>query len=234
MRAVYLENFDDGRKVYVEGDDARHLIKVVRIMRGEKILILNGQGVIAQGVVSVVGKKNVEIEIEEIKQHEKNPFLSLAFCVPKKEAVNDIVRLSVEVGVSSLLPVISEYSQQSFKMTERLMRVVTSALVQSNNPYKLDVNETCSFVDLVEHCSQYDTVVYFSSNQSLCSDKKLDIKNAKSCLMIIGPEGGLSPEEEDRLKALSNVSIIHISTPIMRSPTAVAVGAGYIYGLKSD
>ena len=50
-------------------------------------------------------------------------------------------------------------------------------------------------------------------------------------LIIIGPEGGLSEEEEDVLFSKKNVNVIHLDLPIMRAPTALCTCFGVVYSL---
>mgnify|MGYP001199164823 CR=1 FL=1 len=83
----------------------------------------------------------------------------------------------------------------------------------------------------------FTTFTFFSSinAQSDPQDKNLivpknQIKSFKKGLVIIGPEGGFSPEEELFLEGGSKTIKIHLSTPILRAPHALSVAIGFLLG----
>jgi 16S rRNA (uracil1498-N3)-methyltransferase len=72
-------------------------------------------------------------------------------------------------------------------------------------------------------------IIYFSAEQT----NSLGLIDLKSKITIlIGPEAGFSSAEEAQIKASSKVKVIHLRTPILRAPTAVATAVGYILGLS--
>jgi 16S rRNA (uracil1498-N3)-methyltransferase len=237
MRAIYLNNINDKDYrpediISVAGDQAKHLIKVVRIKDDEKLLVLNGEGLKLSGKVINIEKKSLEFQIERIEKVVQEVKYDLAICLPKKDATEEILRIATELGVNRLIPVFSDYSQMHFTKNARVESILESALIQSNNPYKLKLAEEVSFDELLIKCKDYQEVIYFSSQPFESSDGP-KVTSVEKRLIVIGPEGGLSSAEEGSLKDISHVNFVHLKSPILRSPTAVAAACGYLISRES-
>ena len=94
MRSVYLPNYSIDQipleAITLDGDQHHHLVKVVRIKKGEKILILNGQGGKYLGEVCEIEKKSLKIVLHQVENIERSSeSVSLACGVVKKQAMED-------------------------------------------------------------------------------------------------------------------------------------------------
>lgn len=223
MRAIYLkENFDNQKLVTLNGDIAHHL-NVVRVKLNDEILILNGLGKSAEAIIISISKKEIIIEIKEVINHQQKHQISLAIALPKKDAFEDILKMATELGVNEIYPLVSDFSQYSFKQSERIDRLIESALIQSNNMFAPIIHPEQKLDLFLEN--NKSPLVYFSSRP--LKDKLSLAKNVK-CIILIGPEGGFSSDEESKILEMPNVNQIHLQTPILRAPTAVATSIGYL------
>lgn len=228
MRAIFLDqnNFPD----YLQGDDFHHLINVARVKKGEKILILNGKGLKSLALVRDIKKNLVELEKIEVTFNPLRDQLHLVLGLPKREATENVLRLSTELGISKIHFFKSEYSQSDLVLNERVKKILISSLLQSNNPYLIQLEKLKSISDLNQMLSQYDKILYFCSHQSLPSDAFISLAEAKRILLIIGPEGGFSPREEGVILNNQSVDVVHLKAHILRTETAVAASVGYVMG----
>ena len=225
MRAVYndFDNLVSGDNLVLSGDNAHHL-NVVRVKVNEVILLMNGKGAILHGEILSISKNQVEIKIQQTENFEATHELSLAIANPKKDAFEDILKAAVELGIQHIYPLTSKFSQYDYVPSERIQRVLESALIQSNNPYFpiIHVQQTLSnFLN-----NHQNTLVFFNS-QKISSKIKNEIQ-VKAKTILIGPEGGFSSDEVINILKFSNVLEIHLATPIMRASTAVATSVGYL------
>ncbi len=226
MRAIFhsFSKLIIGDTFNIEGERAHHL-QVVRVRSNEILKVLNGQGQILLAQVRSIAKNNVELVVSQIEYAERSHNISLAIALPKKEAFEDILKMAVELGISVIHPLKSDYSQYDFSPSERIERIVESALVQSNNPFLPQIKTQTSLGQfLKEHT---DPIVFFNSQ---ISDKQSLVK-FKNQTLLIGPEGGFSAQEIDEIRSRNALIEIHLPTPILRAPTAVASSVGYILGL---
>ena len=149
--------------------------------------------------------------------------LSLAIAMPKKDAFEDILKLAVELGVREIFPLTSAYSQYEYEASERVQRILESALVQSNNPFFPEIHPQQALSDFL--ISHTETIAFFNSREP-ASPKGQETAVKKT--ILIGPEGGFSTEEVNLISKYPKNLEIHLATPILRAPTAVASSIGYL------
>jgi len=224
MRAHWKPDLIIQEDYQITGESLHHLAQVVRIKIGEDLLLLNGKGICVLTSVVSITKKEMRLKfknsIEAIRKYD----MSLVLGMPKKEALELSLKQAVELGMHKIFLIKSDYSQMRVPDEERLNNLLVSALEQSNAPYLPEV----IFIDWINLAwEQYEEVLLLDSqsgDQSLSNCKKI----TGPTLLAVGPEGGFSPKELEFLRNLKNVSSLTLPTPIMRTPTALAVGAGIL------
>ncbi len=230
MRAVLVEHnqLTSNDTITVTGDMYEHLVRVARVRVGENVKILNGRGLVGMGEVSHIDKKAVTVKVDECSYENNTSKIDLAICVPKKEAYELVLKQSAELRIGRIIPVISEYATKNSFNLERITRVIESGVLQSNCSWAPVVASEIDFESFLSVCAGYEMVIYFSSiSNSTIGDFN---HKSKKILMIVGPEGGLAPFEEGEIGELPNCLIIHLPTNILRTPTAVSCGVGFIHG----
>ena len=228
MRAVYIEDLTDDEFITIEGEDSHHLINVVRIQKGEKILLMNGKGYFADGEVELIQKKRVTFKVHNKTHHEKIGQITLAIAVTKKDAFNEMIRSATEMGINRVIPFYSEFSQRLKPNYEKINKIMINALTQSNNPYLPQVDKVVDFDDLLSLLPEFENKILFS----LADHHSTNLKSKSSTLIIIGPEGGLSPSENEQLIKMGSTSV-HLPTPILTAPVACCVALGFVLGKVS-
>lgn len=229
MRAIVVENcsFQIGEQIEIRGETAFHLIRVVRIQVGEDILILDGRGKKGLGKIRDVKKRIVSLELLEVEEIAFKRQIDLAFGIPKKDAIESLLRSSVEVGYRKLLPLRSQFSQPQFHFSERWNRILVSSLEQSNNPLLPELQAMLPLASLP--FDEYDHIFFYSSEGGpSLNAKNIRIKSEQKNLVIIGPEGGWSEEELQFIKQKKNVHTLSLDCPILRTPTASVLAMGQL------
>jgi len=224
MRALYLadNNFVENQTLKIE-DSALHHLQVVRVKKDEEILLLNGNGGKSLASVIEIQKKFALLKIKSVEQGQATHAFSLAIGVPKKDAFEDILKMATELGVRNIYPLTCEYSQYEFTSSERLSKILENALIQSNNLFMPTVHAQTSLDQFLKNFQ--GEIIFLNSRQGFDTSKTPE---SNSACALIGPEGGFSAAEVQKLISMNNVKSIHLSTPIMRAPTATASAIGYL------
>lgn len=222
MRSAFVEDLLDKETYELKGDLLHHLVNVVRIESGEEILLLNGKGLNVRCRVESVTKKSLglrKLGLEEVR--ERLPY-DLVIGIPKREALELALKEAVELGFQRIFLVRSSYSQTRVPEAERLKALLISALEQSNADFLPEVRESSW-----EHLpwDDYGTVLILDSKSS--GKVRCQAENSRT-LLVVGPEGGFSAEETELLSSKPLVERLCLPTPILRTPTAVATGAGIL------
>lgn len=229
MRALYesaLVKAEVGYGIIVKDDSFHHLVNVVRIKTGEEILVFNGKGLEALAVVEKLEKRQATLKVLELTHHQfSEPLIDVFLGTPKKEALELCLRQAVELGVSKIFLAETAYAQKPFLNDERKDSILSSSLIQSNNPFLPElVDVKGSDID----AETYDQIIIFDSVNKGVAD--LSRKDIKRVLIVIGPEGGFSAEELEVWKLNPKTVSVHLPTPIMRTPTALSCAIGFTLG----
>lgn len=227
MRASYIPHLEIQESYLLKGDVCHHLVNVVRIESGEELLLLNGVGLKVKTQVTSVNKKEIHLKTISHERVQRTYVLDLALGIPKKEAFELCLKEAVELGFQKLYLVRAQYSQIRIPESDRLMSLLISALEQSNAPFLPQIIQTI-WKDIP--METYQEVVLMDS-QNPHNGK---LFSAAPRLLIVGPEGGFSPEEMTIFSQQKNLKGLHLPTPILRTPTALATGAGILLGTLLD
>lgn len=227
MRCAYQEGLSLSDNYVITGETHHHLVHVVRIEQGEAILLSDGVGLQVETIVETITKKEVRLKHQSVRQTPRAFNFDLALGVPKKEALELCLKQATELGFKTIYLVRSDYSQTKLPEAERLKSLLVSALEQSNAPY-LPKLIPCSWEEVP--WTNYESSLMLDS-QTRVDQKPLSLDPKSEHVLIVGPEGGFSPSEISLLHGVEKMHVVHLPTPILRSPTALAAGAGYM--LKS-
>ena len=224
MRAFYLKDLSRQDVYSLKGDEAHHLINVVRLQVCEELLLLNGQGLMVFTAVEFVSRKELVLKYIRHEERADSSMIDLALGIPKKEALELSLKQAVELGVGRIFLVRGDYSQIKIPDLERLEALLINALEQSNSTHlpKLSSSdwENLPFGDYAQ--------INWMNSQPTASLSLSSTKGRQ--LLMVGPEGGFSPNEVHLISKLENLQTIFLPTPILRTPTAMSAGVGFLFG----
>lgn len=231
MRAIFysFDSEESASSLTITGEQAHHL-NVVRIQRDDELLLLNGKGTKLFTKVVLVDKKFIEVEVLQKTYESYSSSLTLAIATPKKEAFEDILKICVEMGIMHIQPLSSHFSQYEFKDNERTMRLLESALIQSNNSWFPKLSAQKPLKKFLEELSY---PLYFFNSRPLNNREEMN-KVPADFGVLVGPEGGFSAEEVQLITSHPLTISIHLPTPILRAPTAVAASIGFLLALRKS
>ena len=223
MPRFFKEFFRDAP--YIDGDDARHILRSLRMTVGEKLTVCDTKGYDYNCVISKVFADRVELEIKETHKNNTEPtiFVTLYLCLTKGDKMDLAVRQAVEMGASRIIPVlsancVSRPDEKSLKKKEeRWQKIAVEAAGQSGRGILPEVGKTLPF----------DQAVKASSADNLCvfcyelADENLKTigQDVKTVSVIIGPEGGFTVKEAE-IAAQNKAKTISLGKRILRAETA--------------
>jgi 16S rRNA (uracil1498-N3)-methyltransferase len=221
------------QEIHYSGDKLHHLINVVRVKQNEEIVLYSCDGSHRKYKAIEVGKKSlILLAASELTHQKPQHYIDCCVGITKKDAFEDCIRMSVELGVTKLIPVKMKNSHFDFQMYDRIDKIVQSAQEQSNNFNSFEIQPQIDFIDN-DLLKNYDHIFVFTSEFPTSIELENKMTNVNKLLCIIGPEGGFHPDELNHLKQNSKVSFIRLKTPILRTTTALPTAIGHILS-KTD
>ncbi|MHA6512046.1 16S rRNA (uracil(1498)-N(3))-methyltransferase [Tessaracoccus sp. Z1128] len=221
-----------GGRVVVTGDEAHHAVSVKRVAVGENVLLSNGSGLAVRAEVIEVGRREMVTEILEVIAV---PSPALVWGVVQALAKGDrsdlAVQMATELGAREILAwqatrsVVRWQGERGEKALEKWRAIAREAAKQSRRFYVPEVLAV-STTDVVTAISGVDValVLHEDAAQHIAD---VELPEEGTGVVIVGPEGGISPEELDRFVE-AGAQPVSISDGVLRTSTAAAVALGQL------
>jgi 16S rRNA (uracil1498-N3)-methyltransferase len=213
----------------IEGDDVKHIYKVLRIETGDKVSINDCQGNEYLGDINEINKKQVIVNLlEKLPINNESPVnVHLYQGLPKSTKMDLIVQKATELGVKEITPVVTERvvvksELSEFKKVDRWNRIALEACKQSKRSLLPVINTPIEFDELINNLTDMDLIVVPYENEDGYGIKNIvsDLnKNIKNIAVVIGPEGGFEDREIEILRSI-NAHIVTLGPRILRTETA--------------
>ena len=211
-----------GQSILLDRDQANYLFNVMRLNVGAFISLFNSKdGEWQAEVFEATKRKGILIVKTQSLEQLNPPDLWLLFAPIKKARTDFIVEKATEMGVSRICPIITDYTNSDRTRQSRLQAHAVEAAEQCGGTFVPPVDEL-SKLSVVLDSWPTDRLLLFC-DEKLVGKTVIDLSNLKNdkWAILIGPEGGFSDFEAERLKSLSFVSSISLGPRILRADTAV-------------
>ncbi len=235
---VKPEDIDD-ETVVLAGGAARQIARVLRLTIGDSIEVLDGSGYEHEARIASLSRGEVVGTIVGRRMCPGEPAirLTLAVCLPKSDKIEIIVQKATELGASELVVVRSERTvanPSTERLNERLIRwerIAAEAAEQSGRGKLPRIRPLVGFDELMDEIPGCDlaVVAWEQETESSLKDVLRANSGARSVMVIIGPEGGLTESEVERARA-SGARSASLGKRLLRVETAaIAACAAVMY-----
>jgi 16S rRNA (uracil1498-N3)-methyltransferase len=227
---------ESGVTVALERDQSNYLGNVLRLKAGDSILVFNGSD--GEWLASITGRKRPDgLEIESrTRPQDRLPELAYVFAPLKHARLDYMVQKAVEMGVSSLQPVLTRFTQVARVNSERMRANVIEAAEQCGILGIAEVAEPVAFDRFLSHRKPERLLVF--------CDEAADVANPLSVLqgdkptggidVLIGPEGGFAEEERAVLLRQPNTLRLSLGPRILRADTAGIAALALVQAALGD
>ena len=201
-------------------EHGHYVANVMRLKIGSCINFFNKDGEWESEII-LIQKDKVEVKFtKKIKQASNESKIELAICLVKKTPMETILQKSTELGVSKIIPIVSERTEVKDLNYERARKIVVEATEQSNQLNPPEISEVKKLKDFLKNLDS-STKLLFADVNSQTILKNDNIKKGEALSILIGPEGDFSPAERESILTVPDVKSFTISKNILRSDTAV-------------
>ena len=220
IRLFHPENITENTTGLLSKEHTHYVVNVMRLKRGSNINFFNKNGEWLSEIV-FLDRDRVEVKfLNKLKESIKNSNIELAICLVKKSPMDTILQKATELGVSKIIPIVSERTEVKELNFERANKIVVEATEQSNQLIPPQILEVIKLRDYLKNLDDSSKLLFADVNSK--ENLKTEVlKEAKTLSILIGPEGDFSPSERELILANSNVVPFTISRNILRSDTAV-------------
>ncbi|GAB3673708.1 16S rRNA (uracil(1498)-N(3))-methyltransferase [Angustibacter aerolatus] len=225
LDAGSLQQAAVGAALVLDGPEGRHAATVRRIGPGERVDVADGSGLVARCTVTAAHDGVLDLRVDVLDDvPEPDPRLVLVQALAKGDRDELAVEAATELGVDEVLPwqaarsVVVWRGDRGTKAHRKWQQVVRAAAKQSRRPRVPVVGELVTAGGLRARLEQaaLAVVLHEDAERPLAA---LDLPARGEVLLVVGPEGGVSPSELDELVAAGAVAA-RLGPEVLRSSTA--------------
>lgn len=202
--------------------ESKHAGGARRLREGDAIIVFDGEGAVARCTIERLdprGRSTSFAIVEREKFQEPAWRVGIAAGVPKGDRQNTLLDMCIQAGMTDYWPVLFERSvSKPDAPSERWLRIAVEACKQSRRPWLPRLHDPVGVSGLIDLAGSWQ----LHAADALESDKQLTV-GLDQRLLIVGPEGGLTPEESNRLREAGALSL-NLGPHILRTETAAVAG----------
>ncbi len=233
IRLYNPDSIEENSISLLSKEHTHYVVNVMRLKRGSNINFFNSEGEWKSEIV-FLNKDRVEVKIiEKIKQSKELSNIELAICLVKKNPMENILQKATELGVSKIIPIISERTEVKELNHDRANKIVIESTEQSNQLSPPKISEVTKLKDFLNNFDGTSKLLFADVNSTKNLNAEI-LKQGNPITVLIGPEGDFSPSERDVILANSNVTSFTISRNILRSDTAVISAISLVNFIKNS
>ncbi len=220
---------------FLSEEESQHAVKVLRLKEGDFVELVDGCGNYYTAEISFANHKKCEVCVLE-KKEEFNELpcrIHIAIAPTKNmDRMEWFAEKVTEVGVSEVTPLLCDHSERKVLKTERLEKIMVSAMKQSKKATLPTLNEMIPFAQFVKKYADFQGEKYVAHCYE--QDKKSLAKvytKSSNVIVMIGPEGDFS-EEEVRLAMDCGFVPVSLGNSRLRTETAGLMACHTIHVLN--
>ena len=239
VRFFYVPNADSVNELPEE--EAQHAVRVLRMEMGDEMMLIDGEGIFYRAIVTEATKKRCLYRIEEALPQERQwqPHLHLAMAPTKNmDRTEWFAEKATEIGFDELTFLKCRWSERIVIKTERIEKILVSAMKQSHKAWKPVLNEMTDFKAFLQEIAEREKTSGKTTQKFICHcyeeeglGEKVALKDAvksgEDVLVMVGPEGDFSIDEVKMAESKGFQSVT-LGKSRLRTETAALVAVHII------
>ena len=231
MRRFFVEQIlSRGETLVIKGSEARHIIRVLRMRAGDSLILMDRKGARFQSRIESVRGEEVSVLLEKpVPAPPESPAeIILCQALLKARAMDFVIEKASELGVHQIVPFVSQrtvvrldHDQPSTRL-RHWREIAVNASKQSNRARPPEVAIPCTLPALVEQWRDEAALKVILWEDEKSQDLKALLRGSaplKTVVGIIGPEGGFSVDEVNRVRQ-GGFSSVSLGRRVLRAETA--------------
>jgi 16S rRNA (uracil1498-N3)-methyltransferase len=210
---IYLDESLESKKAFPIDKDVVHYLR--RVMRRADCLVFNNGAEYS----AVLSEDDKHIIIGE-KTNRSDPSNDVVLCFAPIKKTDELINMAVQMGVAELQPVITSRTVANHINWERMKKIIIEAAEQSGRNSVPQLRQPIKF----ENLDLRDSIV---ADERFAHDDLKQETRAKSKRVLVGPEGGFSPKEFEKMDAAGVVGL-SLGKTILRAEVAAVVAVSKV------
>ncbi|MBP3312048.1 MAG: 16S rRNA (uracil(1498)-N(3))-methyltransferase [Butyricicoccus sp.] len=228
MPRFFIDGTPSGERITLTGEDAHHLVKVLRMKPGESLTVCDSAGHDYLCTLEEAAKDAAVCRVDGVTASVGEPAarVTLYMGLPKGDKMDFIVQKAVELGAAEIVPFLAARSvsrpdaKTLQKKCERWRKIAREAAMQSGRGQVPAVGAPVSQAQAAVAAAGCDAALFLYENERETGIKAvLGGKSPRTVALMVGPEGGFAPEEAEAA-VQAGMQSVSLGPRILRCETA--------------
>jgi 16S rRNA (uracil1498-N3)-methyltransferase len=241
VRRFLIESGAPGEIVRLPDGEAAHARRVLRVKPGDQAVLIDERGALFEAEFREVGEQVTAKLLSQLPDARPPVLLTLYQGLPKFDKLEFIVQKAAELGAARVVPVkmarsvVKLTSEEGKKKQERLDKIAREAMKQCGRADRLEILEPVRFSDALALFRAEETMLmpWEEARGLRLGDAHAQNLSAASVGILIGPEGGISPEEAASANEAGAMAVT-LGPRILRAETAAIAAMAVAMHLWGD
>ena len=196
MHMFYIPDIS-GSELILGETESKHAVKILRLTKGSKVNIVDGKGGFYAAMITEANSKECRLNVlyNQQKYGGKNFRIHIAMAPTKNITRFEwFLEKATEIGIDEITPLLTEHSERKMIKSERLRKILVSAMKQSQKAYLPKLNQLTPLKEFIKSRTE-DWKFIAHCNHDETPHLKDMVKKGEDVVILIGPEGDFSPDE---------------------------------------
>ena len=235
-RFLYAGPMEQNSVVTLDADTAKHIWQVLRMKAGDALLLTDGKGSLAEGIIQTAERHKCNVLIRKVSLDTRDgSVLHLAVAFTKNNSRNEwLLEKATELGVASIIPMTTTRSEKTHMRPDRWEKILQSAVLQSQQNYLPHLAKVTPLPQLLK---EYAGVPQKFVAHCIADDKRQSfagmLNREGDTILLIGPEGDFTADEVN-LCITGGFKAVSLGRQRLRTETAAMAAAAYFNVMHDD
>ncbi len=231
-----------GKAVDLPREEAQHAVRVLRLREGDGVELIDGNGRVYAAEVARADRDGAAVLVRGgLPGREAPVSLTLYMGLPKAEKLELVAQKLTELGAAAVVPVVMARSvarpegKDGEKRRERLERIALEAVKQCGRGRVPEMAAPLGWKEALSRMASHELMLvpWEEARGTRLGDVRAENPGARDIALLIGPEGGIAPEEAQAALA-QGAKLVTLGPRILRAETAAIASAAAVMALWGD
>jgi len=222
----FEENIPADGSFFLSEGSSRHISQVLRMQEGEQILTTNGKGYSFKCQIISANKKKTEVKIIE-KEFLPSTITKTTIAISlikNRTRFEWFIEKATEIGVNAIIPLLCKRTENAHFKKERLVAIMTSAMLQSRQVWLPELSEPVKMDDILKRLDFDQKYIAHCTEEEKKELRTINLDPPSSRIILIGPEGDFT-DDEIKSALQQNYIPVSLGDTRLRTETAGIVAA---------
>ncbi len=239
MSRIFIhQELKENSLLTLKGEEHHYIKNVLRMKVNDPLYLFNGGSEEFTAKITVMDKNSTTLHILASQKGDKESPLEIVIGqgLPKGSKFDDLIPKVTELGISQLIPLITERSdlkKTSSQKVARWQKIAQQSAQQTGRTKVPVISTPRSFTEFLNNYPQHEKIMFYELETSKTFNEVLNISSASRFCFLIGPEGGFSPTEISAAQK-AHFHVVSLGKRILRTETVAPAVTAILQYVKGD